>query len=173
MRKAKDIVGLPIIEIETGRQAGTAKDFLVDSSWMIQGVLLETKHWFSSPKYIAWDELISVGEDAITIPNEVAILQLKETSGLFCMMSGANKIMGLPMITINGHQLGIVEDVYFGEKMDKKIIGYELTDGFISDLQEGRKWLPAPNQITIGEKAIIVPVHCEHNLEKIVTTTDE
>ena len=42
LRKAQDIIGLPVIEIETGKQVGTVKDFLIDHDWHLQGVLLET-----------------------------------------------------------------------------------------------------------------------------------
>jgi uncharacterized protein YrrD len=73
------------------------------------------------------------------------------------LASGEHKLKGLPVITVNGRQLGFLEDVYFEEKLGRKIEGLEISDGFISDLKEGRKRLPAPDEATIGDDAVIVP----------------
>lgn len=169
MRKAQDIIGLPVIEIETGKQIGTAKDFLIDTDWNLQGVLLETKSWFSAPRYVKWDHIIAFGTDAITIPDGQCIQSLEADIELNYLEHGTSKLKGLPIITVNGNQLGLMEDVYFGEQWGKKIVGYELSEGFLSDLKDGRKWLPAPDGIMIGEDVIIVPVDCETQLQEIPT----
>lgn len=173
MRKVKDVIGLPVIELKHGKQIAEAKDFFVDNEWIVQGMLLEEKHWFSSPQYIAWDDIVSVGEDAITISDEHAVQSLGDCKEMHFLMCGPSKIAGLPIMTVNGKQLGTIEDVYFAEESGKRIIGYEITNGFISDLQEGRKWLRVPEKVTMGEDAIIVPVHCDHDLEEIITSTNE
>ncbi len=169
MRKGQDIMGLPVIEIETGKQIGTAKDFLIDHDWHIQGVLLETKHWFSASRYVKWEDIIALGTDAVTIPNESAVITLEDDQQLCYLEYGTTKIKGLPVITVNGIKLGMIEDVYFGEQWGRKIVGYELSEGLLSDLKEGRKWLPTPDCIKIGEDAIIVPVECEVQLQEVPT----
>jgi len=63
-------------------------------------------------------------------------------------------------VTVDGEQLGRVSDVYFSEILGTQIVGYELTDGFIADVMEGRRWLPVPSDldsVMLGENAIIVP----------------
>lgn len=166
LRRAQDIIGLPVIEVATGQRLATVEDFLLDEEWNLQGILLDSKHWFSSPRYIRWEDLISIGQDAVTISDEKAILQYDNDLFLHSLLTGNEKITGLPVMTVSGHQLGILEDVYFLQNMGKKIKGFELSDGFISDLQEGRKWLPIPLTITLGKDTILVPVYCEHNLEE-------
>lgn len=161
MRRAQDIIGLPVIEIETGKQVGTAKDMVIDRNWNIQGVLLDSKIWFGSPRYIEWENIVSFGSDAVTVKDEQSVRSLEDDAELLCLMNGEFTLKGLPVITTSGEELGVVEDVYFGEQLDKKIIGYELSGGFISDLKEGRKVLPSPESATIGEDAVIVPVHCD------------
>ncbi|MEF3303106.1 PRC-barrel domain-containing protein [Paenibacillus sp. GYB003] len=161
MRKAQHIIGLPVIAIETGKQAGTAKDVVIGRDWNVLGVLIDSKHWFSSSRYIAWDDIVSIGADAVTISDEQVVRPWNDDHADFVyLLDGGFKLKGLPVITANGDQLGFVEDVYFGTQMDKKILGYELSGGLISDLTEGRKWLPSPNEATLGEDAVVVPVHC-------------
>ncbi len=54
----------------------------------------------------------------------------------------------------NGRELGMVEDVYFMEDMGI-LMGYELSDGFISDLREGRKVFRPNSPLTWGEDVLI------------------
>ncbi len=58
----------------------------------------------------------------------------------------------------------MVEDVYFQEELGT-IIGYELTDGFLSDVTQGRKMLPKVEPLTVGTDAIVVPSEMEVNLQ--------
>jgi uncharacterized protein YrrD len=159
LRRAQDIIGLPVIEIKAGKQLGTAADLLIDREWNVQGVLLESKLWFGSPRFVPWEAIVAFGSDAVTVQNGQAVRPLDESADLVCLSSGASRLRGMPVITVNGEQLGLVEDVYIGDQLDKKIVGYELSDGFLSDLKEGRKWLPTPETATFGEDAVIVPVH--------------
>lgn len=165
MKRARDVIGLPVISVQSGKQIGTAKDILLGEDWKIEAVLLETKHWFAAPGCILWKDLVALGEDAITIEHEEVVSRVNEEAGYTSLVNGDRKLKGLPVLTANGQQLGIVDDVYLDPNLGKKIVGYELTEGFISDLKEGRKWLPLPESVTVGEDAIIVPVHCQNALE--------
>jgi uncharacterized protein YrrD len=174
LRRAQDIIGLPVIAVKKGKQIGKVRDIMIDSEWNACGILLEHKRWFSSPKYVAWEDLISVGDDAVMLGSEDAVHSEEEKFPEVILWNGSHrKIHGMPVVTVNGHQLGIIEDVYFGENMGRKIVGYELTDGLISDLREGRKWLPAPEQVTLGEDAVIVPVQSEQDLKENLTSIRE
>jgi len=173
LRRARDMIGLPVISVETGSQVGLAKDLLLNDEWKIEAVLLETKHWFSSPACIEWNDVLAFGEDAITIPCEEVVKVMEDHRPLHSLVGGHKKVKGLPVITVNGQQLGIVEDVYLEDKMGKHVIGYELSEGFITDVREGRKWLPIPESVILGEDAIVVPVHCNEELKEIFVSKVE
>lgn len=167
MRKAKDIIGMPVIEIAGGKQLGHVKDIAMDEEWRVTAVVVETKHWFSGPRIVCCDDIVSFGDDAVTVRDEACVEVIEASKDWRYLQSSDEKVKGKPVVTVNGSQLGVVEDVYFEENWGKKIVGYELTDGFISDLTDGRKWLPAPERITWGEDAIIVPLHSDADLEDI------
>jgi uncharacterized protein YrrD len=173
LRKARDLIGLPVLAVDSGKQLGHAKDLLIDETWHIKGIVIETKHWFSSLKYIESADIIACGDDAITIPNGNVIRSLDNEARMIAFLSGTRKIKGLPVITIGGQQLGMVEDVYLEQEWGRQIIGYELSEGFISDVKDGRKWLPMPNLATWGEDAIIVPVHSKQDLEEPFVSKEE
>lgn len=173
MRRAQDLMGLPVIDRTTGRRLGVVKDVLLSEGKQAAAIVLETRSWLSSLRYIDWERVESFGDDAVTVPDANAIRsgedgRIGEPIALRC---GKRKMQGLPLMTVQGDQLGTVEDVYFDEKMDKRVIGFELSEGFWADVTEGRKWLPAPDDTVYGEHAIVVPASCKH--ETIDITIEE
>ncbi|WNQ13020.1 PRC-barrel domain-containing protein [Paenibacillus aurantius] len=161
MRKAKEIIGLPVIDLRSGKQLGTVKDLVMGGDWEAVSLLLETKTWFTAPRCIRWEDAYSIGEDAVTVDGGQAVTECSDSDEAIFLLEGRRKLSGLPVITVNGVQLGLTEDVYFPEELDKRIIGFELTDGFLSDITEGRKWLPLPGKAVMGEDCILVPVQCQ------------
>ncbi|WP_248927343.1 PRC-barrel domain-containing protein [Paenibacillus hamazuiensis] len=173
MRKARDVIGLPVISVDTGRQVGSSQDLLLNEEWEIEAIQMQVKMWFSSVTYVEWNDVLALGEDAITIPSEDVLKAMEDDLPLFSLVGGHKKVKGMPVITVNGQQLGIVEDVYLDDLLGKHVIGYELSEGFITDLKEGRKWLPVPETVILGEDAIVVPVRCNEQLEEIFVSKVE
>jgi uncharacterized protein YrrD len=171
--KARHIVGLPIICLQKGKRAGKVFDLLIDQDWRLAGVVLGPKGWFTPSLSIARNDIVSCGEDAITIENRSFIHTLNDESSQMTLLDGKYKIKGMPIMTVNGIQLGILEDVYFSKQMGNKIKGFEISEGFISDLTEGRKWLALPDSATRGEEAIIVPAHCEEEVTEFFVSKEE
>ncbi len=156
MLKAREIIGLPVISIKTGKRLGTAKDVLLNAQWELTGILLNPGRMFFPPQIIEQKNLIAIGEDAITVPGKEAMRRLDRNSPLFSLRFGKKIITGMPVMTRSGMQLGRLEDVYLEDPSVNKINGLELTDGFISDLMEGRKCFPLDGEAAIGEETILV-----------------
>jgi uncharacterized protein YrrD len=166
--KLQQLIGLPVIDLRTGRQAGKVKDAWFDEQWMMQGVVLEGGKWLSSKdRIVHWNRVASCGEDAVLIDGTEAVVVKDKIAAGRCFQTGHPKLKDLLVVTVGGTQLGRLSDVYFEPIQGTQIVGYELTDGFISDLLEGRKWLRAPKEsetVLLGEDAIIVPACCEAQL---------
>jgi uncharacterized protein YrrD len=158
--RAQDVIGLPVIDISLGTQIGKVLDILFDVDWQVQGILLELGSWFHKDRYIPISNICAFGDDAVTVNNEECAAELN-SADYYRMVTGHRKVKGLPVLTVNGHQLGMVEDVYFLEEVGT-IIGYELSDGFISDLKQGRQVLQRPEKATFGQDAIIVPIQSQN-----------
>ncbi|WP_138752358.1 PRC-barrel domain-containing protein [Paenibacillus sinopodophylli] len=174
MIKLQRLIGLPIIVIHSGRLVGTVKDAWFDEHWQLKGLILDCPRWFvSTVKIIEWTHVVSCGEDTVIITGEAAIGRMKSKQLLRSFYTGLVKLKDLPVVTVQGIQLGRVSDVYFYPKEGTQIVGYELTDGFVSDLMEGRKWLRAPSDpdsVLLGEDAIIVSAVSEAELEPVAAS---
>ncbi|WP_051236622.1 PRC-barrel domain-containing protein [Paenibacillus pinihumi] len=174
MIKVQHLIGLPVIDYTTGKQAGIVKDIWFDEHWVLKGMIVDTGRWMARGiTGLLWETVVACGEDAVLISDRQAMRKLVANEVTRCFQTGMIRLKDLPVITQEGFQLGRISDVYFDQNMGTPIVGYELTDGFISDLKEGRKWLRIsdyPDEVTLGEDAILVPVRAEEDLEHMATS---
>ncbi len=167
MLKIQSMIGLAVFDVEDGKQLGKIHDFIVQEDWSVYGFELEGKGLFSlQVRTVKWEDVVSFGSDAIMIRNQQAVRQTAADDIQHTFLIGNRKLKELPVLTSDGAMLGYVSDVYFNPELGKSITGIEISDGFISDLIGGRKWLPISDQIAFGESAIMTPVASDQRLEE-------
>ncbi|MFC7441381.1 PRC-barrel domain-containing protein [Laceyella putida] len=159
MRKSQEVIGLSIIHRHTGKQLGTVADLLFDSAHVWQGILFEHGGLFKRRKFIPAKRIHSMGTDAIVVDSEADIQALpEEAESWISLRSGGKKLKGRTILLSNGHELGMVENVYFQEEVGT-LIGYEVSEGLLADLRQGRKVLKFTKPLVWGEDVLIAP--CE------------
>ncbi|SFS59107.1 PRC-barrel domain-containing protein [Paenibacillus sp. BC26] len=177
MLRLQHLIGLPVIEMNAGKQVGHVKDAWFDEHWQLGGIILDAgRRFLTAMKSVIWNEVMVCGEDAVIIMNEASVRRTKQAEIQRSFHTGSIRLKDLPVITVDGEQLGRVSDVYFDEIQGTQIVGYELTDGFIADIMEGRKWLPAPRQadeVMLGENVIIVPAGSEAFLSPVAVSESD
>ena len=156
MRKSQEVIGLSIIHLETGKKLGTVCDLLFDEQQKLRGIVMEEGSLFKRQKFIAADHVISIGKDAVVVDNEQPFSSNPQNPNWMSVCSGEKKLKGRAILTSNGYEMGLVENVYFMEEMGT-LIGYELSDGIINDIRDGRKWLKATTPLIWGEDVLIAP----------------
>jgi uncharacterized protein YrrD len=103
-------------------------------------------------KYIS-----SIGKDAVIVDSEDPLLLLdSSTKDWTGILSGQKKLRGRPVILSNGCEVGRLENVYFMEEVGT-LVGYELSDGWMSDVKVGRKMLKSDIPLVWGEDVLIAP----------------
>ncbi|MBP3961353.1 PRC-barrel domain-containing protein [Paenibacillus lignilyticus] len=177
MLRLQHLIGLPVIEMNAGKLVGHVKDAWFDEHWQLGGIILDAgRRFLTAMKSVIWNEVMVCGEDAVIIMNEASVRKTKQAEIQRSFHTGSIRLKDLPVITVDGEQLGRVSDVYFDEIQGTQIVGYELTDGFIADIMEGRKWLPAPRQaddVMLGENVIIVPAGSEAFLSPVAVSESD
>ncbi|NGQ94239.1 photosystem reaction center subunit H [Brevibacillus sp. SYP-B805] len=158
MRKASDVIGLPVLSLQSGDEIGRVRDILCDLEWSVLGVVLKEAGWFQEGAYIPLDKICSVGTDCLTVADDRAVTSLHELadSDTVGFLTGKGTLKGKSVYTTSGEHVGKVEDVYFSPNWER-LVAYEVSNGWIADVKEGRRRLPAPLSVTIGEENLIVP----------------
>ena len=140
--KLQDMIGLAVFNVENGKEIGKIHDFILDKEWLITGLELESKALFSSHvKTVAWEDVTAYGEDAVMIRNEEVIRKTDAADIPLTYLAGRKKLKDMQVLTEDGVLLGRISDVYFEQNEGNTILALEISDGFVSDLMEGRKWL--------------------------------
>lgn len=167
MRKAKAILGLPVIVTENGKQLGTVKDILLRKDWTVHSICIDQKRWFSPGKFIGCANIAQIGKDAVTVPHADVVTDTCAEGEAFSFVEGEPNLIRRRVLTRDGEELGALADVYIPAEMGKPIVGIEISEGLLGDLHEGRKWLPMDEPYVLGEDAVIVPDESREQLSAI------
>jgi len=157
MRKTRDLVGLPVVDLEQAQHVGEVRDILFSPDGSMHSLLIERAGLMSPSKIIRAENLHAIGEDAITIRTRDEIEDFRDETGIIrSLLGGDVRYVGKDVLTEDGMLLGRVEDVYVDRELHT-IVGYEISEGFLVDLREGRKVLTATPDIMLGADAVLVP----------------
>lgn len=154
MDKLSYLLGLPVLEIETGKQIGAVQEVLLDvEQAIVKGIILNDSQ-IDHCDAIAFSNIYSVGNDAVTIrsaaESETNILHFTDSIYHF------NDLRNKQIYTETGLLLGILVDIYF-DNGTGELKGFQVSDGLVSDLLYGRQTMPLPQAQVIGQDKMIVP----------------
>jgi uncharacterized protein YrrD len=145
--------GLPVYEMQKGKKIGEVCDLNISTDGFVKGLIIKKEGIFKKSQTIDIKDVSSFGWDGVMIDNEKAIKALTPEYTLHHQQQLQGKIV----MTTEGEKLGILDDVYFMEELGT-IVGYEISDGFFSDITEGKQVVQTSESPAIGEDAIIVKV---------------
>lgn len=155
MRTFSLVKGLPVFEINSGLKLGEVCDLSISSDGRVEGVLLKKKTLFHKMRLINIRNIDSFGSDGIMVSHSQVLQPVNSLPEH--TIDHHRKLTGKMVMSKEGEKLGIVEDVYFQEELGT-IVGYECTDGFFSDLKEGKRVVKTDEPPAIGKDTIIVNV---------------
>ncbi|MDL2344154.1 PRC-barrel domain-containing protein [Deinococcus sp. MIMF12] len=158
MIKGKDLLGRNVVAINTGERIDSVRDLVFDhQANQVLGLLVDEGGWFRSARVVPFEAIRSIGEDAIMVDSAAAVTSTREDGRLAEVLDSNVSLVGMTLLTTDGQNLGKIADVYF-EEMTGRVEGYDATGGIFSDLTSGRSFVPAPEDVQIGQDAAIVPV---------------
>jgi uncharacterized protein YrrD len=156
LRRSQDVIGLPVIHVQTGKRLGTVCDLLFDEQQRLRGVLLECGGWMRRGRYIP-AERVGFGADAVVVNSEALLKALDEQQSRWTgLLTGQHHLKGRSVMSDDGNELGAVENVYFHEKLGT-LLGYELSEGMLTDWRHGRKVFQPPVPLIWGGDVLISP----------------
>ncbi|MBU8905533.1 PRC-barrel domain-containing protein [Desertibacillus haloalkaliphilus] len=146
-----------VFDIDTGTELGKVEDLLFNEKGVVVGLVMDKKGWLNRDLFVPIDAVTSLSHDVIMVDGQKGQLEpiQKSHESLYSVTQGKNKILGKTLMTTEGEKLGLVEDVYFMEEMGI-IVGYEVTEGLLADIKEGRKVIRTNEPLTIGEDILVI-----------------
>jgi len=148
--------GICVYEIKSGSKVGEVNDLILSStSDSIRSLLIKQGSLFKKTVLLDIQDVASFGTEGVMIEDRTLLRPLKKGSASF--VAFCRGLTGNMLFSSEGEQLGLIEDVYFKEEMGT-IVGYQCSDGFFSDIIEGKRVIKTDEPLQYGKDAIIVNV---------------
>ena len=156
MMKLRHLIGLPVLEMETGTQIGEIGEALVNiEAAAVWGFVIHGKDCGSAEGIVAFEDLSCLGHDAIMVKNHHVVHQIDSLS-ISDNKCYLRDLVDKQIVTDSGLSLGIVADIVF-DSGSGEIKSYQVSDSIISDFLYGRLIMPLPQTQVIGHDRVIVP----------------
>lgn len=150
MKKAHDIIGLPLISVGEAKELGQIREILIDpSEARVKYLMIMDDKWYFGAKIVPFNRILSIGQDAITVGNAEDVQMLPEVQDAIELVEKDIKIVGSRVFTEKGENMGMVLEYYINSD-DGQIIRYEL-EGV-----NGPIIMEKPEIISFGAKTLVV-----------------
>lgn len=146
---------MPVIGMKNGLNLGEVSDIQISGDGQVKGLLVQKGGFLKKTYFLYINDVSSFGSDGVMVYDQSVLQPVKNKNDY--TLESDNKLVGKVMMTREGEKLGFLEDVYFQEEVGK-IVGYELSDGFFSDMLEGKRVVKTDKPPAIGKDTIIVNV---------------
>lgn len=157
MRKGHNIIGLTVLAADDGAELGTVRDLIFDhDADQCAALLLDEGGFFSAAEVVCWEEIKALGPDAVMVRSKSSRTSVDHVPRLKALIDHETVLSGTRIYTTTGEDLGTFGDVYVDEATGK-VMGYEVSGGFVSDTMSGKRYLAAQHSVQVGEDVVIMP----------------
>jgi uncharacterized protein YrrD len=151
MRKRTEIIGLPVINLKTGEEIAEVDDLVFSPEYNeINGIIVKNENKY----FIHTHNIYGIGEDAVIINDINDLEDINKLRSIETESQGVN-IIGEKVLSKSGKEVGVINDIIIDED-NIKLLGYELSEGLVQDILEGRNFLSINKNITYGKDTIIL-----------------
>lgn len=162
MKKTQKILGLPIISISDGMEAGRVKSIIINAEkGAIDYIVVDSGIQIFSARVIPVEDVTGIGEYALTIENEGVITDISRIPDAIQLLQNDIRVKGTKVLTRKGSLIGEIGDIYVDENDGCRITGLE----FIADITQKKvRLIPRDSVITFGKNLTVVKEDIESSL---------
>jgi len=153
MFKLREIIGLPILVLDTGENVGEAKDLVFELTDRKVLALILKSGLFGGSKAVLFDGIEKIGEDTVAVSNKRYLVKAKTIASERPVFG--ERLIGSKVFSEDGKKVGILEDVAINID-DGSIAEIEVSCGWLSDISEGLVALPGLFLKNVGKDFVII-----------------
>jgi uncharacterized protein YrrD len=127
MKSSQQILGLPVLSIEEGKQIGEVKHLVLNPKrGTVDFLLVENGAWYLGLKAMPFEAVQGIGEFALTVNSRSSISAVTECAGVIDLLEKDLRLPGIKVLSKKGRLIGSVSE-YFVNESTGEIIGCQLT----------------------------------------------
>jgi uncharacterized protein YrrD len=156
MDKVSEVVGRPVVSVDSGERVGRVVDVLLNAeSQQLVGVVL-AGGVFGAEQVLLYSDTQTLGRDAVLARRRSAILDTDTWRQKGVEVVRSSTLRGRRVLTNAGHELGTVADVYV-DGDSGRVEAFEVHGAAFAGLIETRARVPLGDGVTVGADAVLVP----------------
>lgn len=170
MKQSNEVIGLPVISLADGQEIGTVKSLVINpDKGSVDFLTVEHEDWQVSVRAIPFRKVIGIGEYAVTVESENAIIDLNEIPIANQLVNKKIKIIGTKVMTRKGQLLGDVKEYYVNDD-NGHIVAADIK------VSEKDVVLASDLVLTFGKDILIVKEdaaeHFKDSLEAVINSVE-
>lgn len=170
MKKANDILRVPIIAIAEGEELGRVEDLIIDSeNGKVEYLIVNDVEWYLGAKLISFENIKGIGVDVITTDKKSNLKKFSEYENAIDFAKKGIKIIGTKIYTETGVFVGQIDEIVIDEN-DGLIYGCEM----LREKDEGKERIiiPSSSVVTYGKNVSIVIDDVEQTFENDINASN-
>jgi len=150
MKTSLEILGLPVIDISEGVEIGISSKIVVNAiEGSVAALVVNDDKWYLGAKLLPFTSIAGLGESAITIITNDAILDVENAPELEKLLFANITIIGTKVLTKKGHIQGTVTEIIIDSQ--GKITACEM-----EELNGETTTIPMERILTFGKKVLVI-----------------
>ncbi|WP_430488805.1 PRC-barrel domain-containing protein [Rossellomorea marisflavi] len=150
MKKSTEIQSLPIINISDGSEIGKVRSLVVNpEKGSVDFLIVEHEDWQISVRAIPFKKVVGIGEYAVTVEHENAVIDLNEIPIANSLVNKKIRVADARLMTRKGQMIGEIVEFHVDDE-----------SGAIRTLEVKSKsdsyYLDSPHVLTWGKDIVIV-----------------
>jgi uncharacterized protein YrrD len=163
-KKAREIIGLPVITFNRGTKIYDVQDLIVDPERrQVLALVVSERAFFHSARAIPFGRISAIGSDSVIVPDGKAVIDV-DRDKVLKSLDNDQLVKGLKVLTDDGSKLGEIADMLIDTKTGE-IRGYYVSQGRALSMGQGLRWLPAGSVISAGQRVAYVPAEVAKDFE--------
>ena len=153
IKTGRELAGLAVVTLANGEKLGKIDDIVFDpKTGRVTGFFVDRGGLFSKPKFLPTGDVKSLGDDALTLESETALLDGPSAlTGELAAKTAEN----LPVLNPSGTVLGKVQDISV-DTLSFTIPYLILTTSLLDNVLHGKPHLPVSAIQMVGPDSVIV-----------------
>ncbi|MTI94958.1 MAG: hypothetical protein FH749_05630 [Firmicutes bacterium] len=153
MRKASDILGMPVLSLEDGKQIGYIMELLFDlDRRRLHALQLGSGGILDRTRLLVADKLKEIGRDVLVIDGPHQVISGREAGSIREGLHSMEKLKQKTVYTKSGNRLGTVQDIVLS---GLDIEALELSEGLLYELFHDPIQVPLSGPVVFGEGIMV------------------
>lgn len=155
MLMSRRLLGLPVIDLETGKALGRVSRFLLDPrARRVVALIITSGPWARDEQVLLWEQARGVGPAAITVAGRQALTRAAHLPQLQALLRRPVRTYGARVLTEDGTFLGTVEELVLDPATGQVVELLLAATGLRARLRPPMA-LPAFSVVVMGEDAVV------------------